>query len=109
MGYTIKHKVWIETDNASFLGNGRVRLLKTIDELGSLSKAAKQLNISYKKAWDLIKSVNDGSDKPITTTITGGNGGGGMQLTPYGKKMIAQFEQLNAQATSFINQQEFKT
>ncbi|MDB2587039.1 LysR family transcriptional regulator [Flavobacteriaceae bacterium] len=108
MGYQIKYKVWIETDEFTFLGNGRIRLLKTVQELGSLNKAAKALNISYKKAWDLIKSVNHASEEPLTTTTTGGSGGGGMKLTPYGIRMIAQYEALKSVTATFMDQQNFK-
>lgn len=107
MSYQIKYKVWIEADQQTFLGSGRIRLLKTVEELGSLNKAAKKLNISYKKAWDLIKSINDTAKKPITATTTGGSGGGGMTLTEYGKKMMDQYERLSAQTQAFIEQQNF--
>ena len=108
MGYQIKYKVWIETDELTFLGNGRIRLLKTVQELGSLNKAAKALNISYKKAWDLIKSVNHAAEEPLTKTTTGGSGGGGMQLTTYGIRMIAQYEALKSVTATFMDQQNFK-
>jgi molybdate transport system regulatory protein len=108
MGYQVKYKMWIEADGASFLGSGRIRLLKSVDQLGSLSKAAAQLNISYKKAWDLIKSVNDAAQEPVTITETGGSGGGGMKLTPYGQKIIEQFEQVKAKANDFIDEQHFE-
>lgn len=107
MSYQIKFKIWIEGDEGSFLGNGRIKLLKAVDELGSLSKAAKHLNISYKKAWDLIKSVNDAGEEEMTITTTGGNTGGGMKLTPYAKTMIRQFENLKNQTADFINHYPF--
>ncbi len=49
MTYKIKSKIWIESDGKILLGEGRVQLLKAIKETGSLSKAAKKLNMSYKK------------------------------------------------------------
>lgn len=107
MSYQVKYKLWIEADHKTFLGSGRIRLLKAVEELGSLNKAAKHLNISYKKAWDLIKSVNDTAHQPITITATGGSGGGGMKLTPYGKKMIAQYEELSTASKEFMQQQNF--
>ena len=108
MGYQVKYKMWIEAEGAPFLGSGRVRLLKSVDQLGSLSKAALQLNISYKKAWELIKSVNDAALEPITVSETGGSGGGGMKLTPYGIKIIAQFENVKAKANDFTDKQHFE-
>lgn len=108
MGYQVKYKMWIEADGANFLGSGRIRLLKSIDELGSLSKAALQLNISYKKAWDLIKSVNNAANEPVTISETGGSGGGGMKLTSYGRKLVAQFDQVKGKANDFIVNQHFE-
>ncbi|MFQ3213083.1 MAG: molybdate transport system regulatory protein [Marivirga sp.] len=109
MGYQVKYKVWVEADGASFLGSGRIKLLKAVDELGSLNKAAKLLNISYKKAWDLIKSVNDAGQESMTTTTIGGSAGGGMRLTPYAKKMITQFENLHNHTSDFIKHQRIES
>ena len=105
MPYKIKSRIWIETDNNVLLGEGRVRLLRAIDETGSLSKAAKALKISYKKAWSLIDSVNKSAKKPITISSIGGKGGGGAQLTPYGKSLITAFETINKNCWDFLDKQ----
>ena len=105
MPYKIKSRIWIETDDNVLLGEGRVRLLRAIDETGSLSKAAKTLKISYKKAWSLIDSVNKSAKKPITISSIGGKGGGGAQLTPYGKSLIIAFETINKNCWDFLDKQ----
>lgn len=105
MQYKIKSRIWIETDDRVLLGEGRVRLLKAIEKTGSLSKAAKTLQMSYKKAWHLIDSVNKSAKKPITISTIGGKGGGGAQLTPYGKSLIKAFENINKNCWSFLNEQ----
>ncbi len=84
MKYTIKSRIWIEADNKILLGEGRVSLLKAIDKTGSLSKAAKSIGMSYKKAWSLIDAVNKRAEQPVTTSSIGGKGGGGAELTDYG-------------------------
>ena len=104
MNLQVKSRIWVETDEGVFLGNGRVRLLKAVDETGSLNKAAKKLNMSYKKAWNLIDSVNKKSDKEVVTKSVGGVDGGGAVLTEYGKSLIHQFENLNHQIIEFIDQ-----
>ena len=71
MSYKIKSRVWIEYNNHVFLGEGRVQLLKAINETGSLSKAAQSLNLSYKKAWHLLNSINKSAKKPVTINSTG--------------------------------------
>jgi len=95
MEYKIKSRIWIEVDNKVLLGEGRVRLLKAIEETGSLSKAARSIQISYKKAWTMVDSVNKSAKKPVTESSTGGKGGGGATLTEYGKKLIQVFEDIN--------------
>lgn len=105
MNYKIKSRIWIEADNNVLLGEGRVRLLKAIEETGSLSKAAKRLQISYKKAWTLIDAVNKSSKKPVTVTSIGGKGGGGAVLTEYGKKLIVAFEEINTNCWIHLDSQ----
>ena len=105
MEYKIKSRIWIEADDNVLLGEGRVRLLKAIDEKGSLSKAAKSINLSYKKAWTLIDAVNKSAKKPVTESNIGGKGGGGAKLTNYGKKLIEAFDDINKNCWSHLDQQ----
>ncbi|MCB4807091.1 LysR family transcriptional regulator [Tamlana sp. 62-3] len=105
MSYKIKSRIWIEADNNVLLGQGRVQLLKAIAQTGSLSKAAKSLNISYKKAWTLLDSVNKSAKKPVTINSTGGKGGGGAELTDYGKSLITAFDEINQNCWDFLDKQ----
>ena len=105
MNYKIKSRIWIESEQHVLLGEGRVQLLKAIDETGSLSKAAKRLKISYKKAWQLLDSVNKSAKKPIIITSIGGKGGGGATLTDYGKSLIHTFEDINKRCWAFLDEQ----
>ena len=100
----VKSRVWIEEDGQVFLGYGRVELLKNIEKTQSISAAAKAMNMSYKKAWSLINSMNTLSDTPLVITNTGGKSGGGTVLTDYGKSMIAEFEKLNTACETFLNE-----
>ena len=105
MGYKIKSRIWIESENNVLLGEGRVHLLKAIQETGSLSKAAKSLNISYKKAWQLLDSVNKSAKKPVTINSIGGKGGGGAELTEYGKSLVIAFDEINKNCWEFLDKQ----
>ena len=105
MGYKIKSRIWIESENNVLLGEGRVHLLKAIKETGSLSKAAKSLNISYKKAWQLLDSVNKSAKKPVTINSIGGKGGGGAELTKYGISLINAFDEINKNCWAFLDEQ----
>jgi len=79
--------------------------LRCITE-GSLSKAAKTLGMSYKKAWNLVDSINKNAINPIVITNTGGSGGGGTIITEYGIKMIAAFENINKNCWNFLDEQD---
>ncbi|MFD2726328.1 winged helix-turn-helix domain-containing protein [Hyunsoonleella rubra] len=105
MSYKIKSRIWIESDQNVLLGEGRVHLLKAIQETGSLSKAAKSLNISYKKAWQLLDSVNKAAKKPVTINSVGGKGGGGAELTNYGKSLITAFDEINKNCWAFLDKE----
>lgn len=105
MSYKIKSRIWIESDDNVLLGEGRVHLLKAIHATGSLSKAAKSLNISYKKAWQLLDSVNKSAKQPVTINSIGGKGGGGAALTPYGEALIAAFDTINKNCWTFLDEQ----
>lgn len=99
----IKSRIWIELDENEFLGEGKVQLLKAIDQTGSLSKAAKSIGISYKKGWHLIDSVNKTATKPVTVNSIGGKGGGGMELTNYGRSLVNAFEDINRNCWDFLD------
>ncbi|QQY81007.1 LysR family transcriptional regulator [Tamlana sp. s12] len=105
MSYKIKSRIWIESNNNVLLGEGRVHLLKAIHETGSLSKGAKALNLSYKKAWHLLDSVNKSAKKPVTINSIGGKGGGGVALTPYGQALIKTFDEINQNCWNFLDEQ----
>ena len=105
MKYKIKSKIWIEVDDNVFLGDGRVKLLKSLNSTQSLSKSAKELGMSYKKAWNLIDSVNKNASKPMVIKSVGGASGGGTKLTPYGIKMIAVFDTVNNNCWKYLDKQ----
>jgi molybdate transport system regulatory protein len=105
MDYKIKSKIWIEANGQILLGEGRVRLLKAIEETGSLSKAAKHLNMSYKKAWGLIDDVNSRAEKPVVTKNIGGKSGGGTVLTEHGKSLVKTFDKINESCWNYLDTQ----
>lgn len=108
MKYKIKSRIWIEVDDKVFLGEGRVQLLKSLNRTGSLSKSAKELSISYKKAWNLVDSVNNNAQSPLVIKSVGGASGGGTKLTSYGIKMIEVFESVNSSCWKHLDKQVSK-
>lgn len=81
----------IDFDPEGRLGPGKVTLLEKIAESGSISAAARAMNMSYKHAWDLIEEMNVLFGKPLVSTQTGGKDGGGAQLTAMGQAVVTRF------------------
>ena len=84
------------------LGSGKVRLLELIAETGSISAAARQMEMSYRRAWLLIDEVNGIFGNPVVETVTGGTGGGGAKITPLGEAVIAAFRDIGNNATELV-------
>ncbi|MEQ3656556.1 MAG: molybdenum transporter [Dokdonia sp.] len=103
--YKIKSRIWIEAGDNVLVGEGRIKLLKAIDTEGSLSKAAKSIGMSYKKAWTLMDAVNKSAKEAVVTKTIGGQQGGGTIITPYGKKLIRAFETINKNCWTFLDEQ----
>jgi molybdate transport system regulatory protein len=103
----VKSRIWIEVDGTPFLGNGRIQLLKAVNQTHSMSSAAKSLNMSYKKAWRMLNEINASAKEPVLDKKIGGKDGGGTHLTPYGEELILRFENLNAACITFL-EDEFK-
>jgi molybdate transport system regulatory protein len=92
----------IEIDHARRVGPGKIRLLELIRSTGSISAAARQMEMSYRRAWLLIDEVNGALKAPVVATATGGSGGGGAVLTPFGEALIAAYRDIEADATAMV-------
>ncbi len=84
-------RVWLETDGQVILGRGRVELLEAIDQHKSILQAAGSLGMSYRRAWLLVKSINEASGAALVEAAKGGKSGGGAALTPFGKEALRRF------------------
>lgn len=101
---TIHIKFWIEKKGESILGPGRIAILEAIDRTGSLTKAANECNISFRKAWKLINEINEKLAQPIIVTERGGQGGGGSSsLTDYGRKLVKQYNTIQLKLEEVVN------
>jgi molybdate transport system regulatory protein len=81
------------TENVN-LGPGKIALLEAIRSTGSISDAARSLGMSYRRAWLLVNSLKEGFSEAVTVSATGGKGGGGARVTPFGLTLIKQFRLL---------------
>lgn len=77
--------------NRNFFGPGVVELLERISKTGSLNTSAKEMRISYNKAWRIIKKAEEELGKALIIKYVGGNKGGGSTLTCYGKEIMEKF------------------
>ncbi len=100
--YRLNGRLWLETDEGRFLGIGRLELLEHIAALGSISKAAQAMGMSYKRAWDLVSSMNAQAASPLVSTQTGGSKGGGAVVTEAGQAAIAAFRDVQAHFQAFM-------
>ena len=101
-------RVWIDGKEGTFIGYGRVVLLERIAEHGSITKAARSMEMSYRHAWDLVDSMNRQTKTPFVELATGGKGGGGAQVTEAGKKAIKVFRQFHKDLQTFLEREEKK-
>jgi molybdate transport system regulatory protein len=85
-----------------FLGPGRVELLLRIAETGSINQAAKAMGMSYKKAWEMVQSLNRQAISPLVLTQTGGEKGGGAQLSPTAQVFIEAYQALQQRFEAFL-------
>ncbi len=101
-------RVWIDGPEGTFIGYGRVVLLERIQEHGSITKAAKSMEMAYRHAWDLVDSMNSQAKEPFVEVATGGKGGGGARVTKAGERAIAVFRQFHKDLEDFLKKEEKK-
>lgn len=79
-----------------YLGGNRIRLLEAIDRLGSITQAARDVNLSYKAAWDAVDAMNNLAERPLLIRAPGGPGGGGSHLTEHGHEIVRLYRLLES-------------
>ena len=84
------------------IGPGKAELLEFIRESGSISAAARQMGMSYKRAWNLADTMNRCFREPLIDTATGGGGGGGARLTAFGEQVLAHFRSMESRTDTAI-------
>jgi len=92
----------IDFDKGS-LGPGKAHLLELVASTGSIRKAAAGMKMSYRKAWLLLKALEETFGAPLVLTSTGGKAGGGARLTPLGTLVAARYRNMEAVTTKAVN------
>ena len=78
------------------IGPGKAELLAAIAETGSISASAKRLGMSYRRAWLLVDTMNRCFREPLVISATGGAGGGGAQVTAFGRRVIGRYRAMQS-------------
>jgi molybdate transport system regulatory protein len=89
-------KLWLEQDGRIVLSDYRVRLLRLIDETGSLSEAAAQMHLSYRRAWGKLREIEQNLGVKLVDSAAGGPGGGGSRLTDEGRRLVDLYDRFRA-------------
>jgi molybdate transport system regulatory protein len=94
----LKLRMRVNVGDVIAVGPGKIALLEALAETGSITAAAKTLDMSYRRAWMLIDQLNSALKKPAVETAQGGAKGGGSRLTPEGEELVALYRAIEAEA-----------
>jgi len=106
--FTCRPRIRIKAGKDIALGPGKVDLLEAIETAGSISAAARELGLSYRRAWDLVDTMNHCFKHPLVARVKGGKGGGGAQLTDEGRNILKLYRTMETKALKAIGP-EWKT
>jgi molybdate transport system regulatory protein len=93
-------KLTIVLNSGARIGPGKVALLESVRDTGSIAAAGRAMGMDYKRAWLLVDSLNRAFDTPAVTRVTGGAGGGSATLTPFGEELLERYSRLEAKAVA---------
>ena len=93
-------RVSIVFESGARIGPGKAKLLESIRETGSISAAARDMGMSYKRAWLLLDSMNQAFTELVATASPGGAGGGGATLTPFGAELLERYHRILDQSAT---------
>jgi molybdate transport system regulatory protein len=95
--------VKIVAENKGQVGPGKIALLKAIDAHGSISAAARAVDMSYRRAWLLVEEIGAAVGAPVVETHIGGAKKGGTVLNDKGRKLIALYDRIEAKANKAVD------
>jgi molybdate transport system regulatory protein len=87
------------------IGPGKIQLLENIASCGSISAAARAMNMSYKRAWDLVDEINRICGRTAVQRWEGGKDGGGAMLTPFGLSLVARYRKIERLVGSAVHKE----
>jgi molybdate transport system regulatory protein len=103
-GVVMRSKVWVEKDGKLLMGTGRATLLERIDQLGSISAAARSMKLTYRNAWLWVEAMNRLAPAPLVVKSAGGERGGYARLTEEGRRIIAEYKKERARVRKILGE-----
>jgi molybdate transport system regulatory protein len=97
--------VRIDIDPEGRIGPGKIRLLENIETTGSISAAGRAMDMSYKRAWDLVDEINRICGREAVERQAGGKNGGGAILTPFGISLIERYRKIERAAAAAVRKE----
>jgi molybdate transport system regulatory protein len=88
----------LDFDGERAVGPGKVRLLEEVERTGSIAAGGRAMGMSYRRAWLLVEEMNRCFRHPVVMTQLGGAGGGGAQLTLFGRQVVAHYRAMERDA-----------
>lgn len=101
-GKVPKPQIRILFRKAIAMGPGKAELLQAIERTGSISGAAREMDMSYRRAWLLVDTMNQSFKHPLVSTETGGQRGGGAQVTEFGAEVLRRYLEMEAKAGAAV-------
>ncbi|PVX23506.1 MAG: molybdenum-dependent transcriptional regulator [Candidatus Bathyarchaeum sp.] len=104
--HKVSCKVWLEFKDEPLLGKGGAKILRTIDDVESISKAAKNAEMAYRYVWNYLAKLEKRLGEPVVKTYKGGpKGGGGATLTELGKKLLVEYTRAECYMNEVVGDQ----
>src|ERR1700688_3928567 len=97
-------RVSIVFESGARIGPGKAKLLESLRDTGSISAAARDMGMSYKRAWLLLESMNQAFTKPVVAAAPGGAGGGGATLTAFGVEVLERYRRIQKRSVAAASQ-----
>ncbi|HRP26897.1 MAG TPA: LysR family transcriptional regulator [Burkholderiaceae bacterium] len=95
----MRFRIRISDGEVIAVGPGKIALLEALDKTGSITAAAKRLDMSYRRAWLLLDELNRSLRQPAVASAKGGAAGGGSVLTDAGRDLVTLYRTIESKAT----------
>jgi molybdate transport system regulatory protein len=99
----IGYKIWLDSDGKAF-GEGPYQLLRRVQKTGSLHQAALEMKMSYRKAWLLLRTMEERLGFPLLSRRVGGADGGGSEVTTKGEEFMNRYEAFHREVEETLSQ-----